>query len=123
MLLPQDQPKTRIKPCCGEGRVEQPSVMSVTVPSSAIVRRSCLECVEKHIGAAWVLYSEYKNGYPYRVLIVGHLHEAEEESREYPELHENIRRERKNFQRGLVPDFEGLANLLKKVSVSEEAVN
>ncbi|MDD3588113.1 MAG: hypothetical protein PHQ75_13100 [Thermoguttaceae bacterium] len=43
------------------------------------VRSSCLECVEKHLGAAAVLLSEIHNGYSYRFFLIGHLHEAEEE--------------------------------------------
>ena len=78
-----------------------------------VTRPSCLECVEKHLGAAWVLIAEHQNGYPYRLLAIGHLHEAEEESQAWPELNVAIREARKAYQQtGQVPDFERLADLV-----------
>lgn len=47
-----------------------------------VTRPSCLECVEKHLGAAWVLLAEYRDGYPHRLRAIGHLHEAEDESQD-----------------------------------------
>lgn len=79
-------------------------------------RNSCIECVEKHIGAAWVLASEYQNGYPYHTLIVGHLHEAEEESKQWPHLNSMIRDSRKEFQSmGRIPDFQLLSLKIKEI--------
>jgi len=79
-------------------------------------RPSCMECVTKHIGAAWVLILEHQNGYPHRLLAIGHLHEAEEESQAWPELHGTIREARKAYQRtGEVPDFERLASLVADI--------
>jgi hypothetical protein len=76
-------------------------------------RPSCLECVEKHLGAAWVLIAEHQNGYPHRLLAIGHLHEAEEESQAWPELHDAIREVRKAYQRtGEVVDFDALAAII-----------
>ena len=74
------------------------------------VRVSCLECVEKHLGAAAVILSEIHNGYEYRLRFVGHLHEAEEESQEFSTLHEMIRQARKAYQLNeTVPNWESLA--------------
>jgi len=77
------------------------------------VRPSCHECVEKHLGAAMVLLSEIHHGYEYRLRLIGHLHEAEEESQQWPQLHEMIRNARKSYQRdGIVPDWVSLAQEL-----------
>ena len=78
-----------------------------------VTRPSCLECVEKHVGAAWVLITEHQNGYPHRLLAIGHLHEAEEESQAWPELHTAIREARKGYQQtGKMPDFERLSGIV-----------
>ena len=69
-------------------------------------RPSCIECVEKHVGAAEVLLSEIFNGYQYHFRFIGHLHEAEEESQEWPDLHELLRRTRIEYQKnGRSPDW------------------
>lgn len=70
------------------------------------------ECpgLHHHLGAAWVLITEHQNGYPHRLLAIGHLHEAEEESQAWPELHAAIREARKAYQQtGEMPDFTALA--------------
>jgi hypothetical protein len=102
MLKKSNQVK---KPCgCGKAskaRTELP-----------VTRPSCLECVEKHLGAAWVLLAEYRDGYPHRLRAIGHLHEAEDESQEWPELHRALREARKAFQQiGKTPEFEILAQI------------
>jgi len=77
-------------------------------------RPNCLECVEKHLGAAWVLITEHQNGYPYRLLAIGHLHEAEEESQEWPQLHDAIREARTTYQKKRAcPEFEHLSALVQ----------
>ena len=79
-------------------------------------RKSCLECVEKHIGAAWVLLAESRDGYAHDLRAIGHLHEAEDESQQWPELHEAIREARKGFQRrGEMPGWAGIAGLIEGV--------
>jgi len=78
-------------------------------------RPSCLNCVEKHLGSAYVLLSEVRHGYPHRMMAMGHLQEAEDESQEYPALHNAIRDARKGYQvEGKAPDWFGLADLLEK---------
>jgi hypothetical protein len=75
-------------------------------------RASCMECVEKHIGAAMVLLFETKTGYPHYLLAVGHLHEAEEESQAWPDLAAAIRAMRKEMQTtGTVPDWKGVIEM------------
>ena len=80
------------------------------------VRTSCLECVEKHLGAAAVLLSEIHNGYSYRFFLIGHLHEAEEESQEWQDLHNAIRQARRDYvQAGTTPDWESLAQQIATI--------
>ena len=83
-----------------------------------------MECVEKHLGAAWVLIEEHKNGYPHRLLAIGHLHEAEDESQAWPELHAAIRIARKQYQNANdMPDFKAFASIIAKINIVEEPVN
>ena len=78
-------------------------------------RPSCLECVEKHLGAAMVMLSEIHNGYSYRLQFIGHLHEAEDESQQWPQLHDLIRQARKTYQQeSIVPDWELLGRTLQE---------
>jgi len=104
--VPEETRPPPKKPC-GCGKV--PAQRSRRPPT----RPSCLHCVEKHLGAAWVLITEHRNGYPHRLLAIGHLHEAEEESQTWPELHAAIREARKAYQQTWqVPDFQQLSQLL-----------
>jgi hypothetical protein len=85
-------------------------VKKLTNPLSP-TRPSCIECVEKHLGAAYVLLTEIRDAYyAHRLRAIGHLHEAEDESQEWPELHVAIRESRKAYQTdGTIPDWEVLA--------------
>ena len=85
-------------------------------------RPSCIECVEKHLGAAMVLLAELndqpddeasrRQGFSRRLRAIGHLFEAEDESQEWPELHAAIRTARKAYQAdGTMPDPENLGTL------------
>jgi hypothetical protein len=81
--------------------------------ASDLTRPSCIECVEKHLGAAMVMLAEINVGYAYRLQFVGHLHEAEDESQQWQQLHDLIRQARKAWQQqGTVPDWELLAQTL-----------
>lgn len=107
---------TKKRPCgCGKTTVARSSL--------PVTRPSCLECVEKHLGAAWVLIAEYRDGYPHRLRAIGHLHEAEDEPQAWPELHNAIRDAPKDYQqRGEMPDFVNLAKYtleLRLVSTSQ----
>jgi len=80
--------------------------------------------VEKHLGAAWVLLAEYRDGYPHRLRAIGHLHEAEDESQEWPELHRAIREARKAYQQnGTMPEFEVLAELAGNLALENSVKN
>lgn len=64
-----------------------------------------------------VLIGETINGYPYRLLAIGHLHEAEEECFDWPELKAEIRIARKDYQnRQYAPDWERMTRLLKEIA-------
>ena len=85
-------------------------------------RPSCLECVEKHLGAAYVLLTEARDlpagqrGYACRLRAIGHLFEAEDESQEWPDLHAAIRQARKRYQAAEeMPDWNGLDGVLAEV--------
>ena len=88
-----------------------------------MTRPSCIECTEKHLGAAWTLITETRDGYAaHRMRAIGHLHEAEDESQAWPELHNAIRDARKNYQHaGAVPDFPVLAELAAQVRATGAA--
>ena len=80
------------------------------------VRPSCLACTEKHLGAAYVLLTEVRHGYAHRLRAIGHLHEAEDESQAWPELHNAIRNARIAYQAaGTMPDWEVLAQAAEAV--------
>ncbi len=89
---------------------------AVTSAPVVPVRPSCLECVEKHLGAAYVLLAEAADGYAHRLRAIGHFHEAEDESQEWPTLHTAIRAARKTYQTGgTIPDWEALGKLVQEV--------
>jgi hypothetical protein len=57
-----------------------------------------------------VILGEIHAGYSFRLRLIGHLHEAEDESQEFPSLNQAIRDARKLYQRsGVSPDWELLA--------------
>ena len=60
---------------------------------------SCLECVSKHLGCAWIRLEEASLGYPGKLLTgLSELHEAYRESlAEYQDLAVRIRAVRKNI--------------------------
>lgn len=90
-------------------------------------RPSCIECVEKHLGAAYVLLTELNDlpddrhteppNLSRRLRAIGHLFEAEDESQEWPGLHAAIRQARKAYQSdGTMPDWNVLAELISEVA-------
>lgn len=94
----------------GPPQSEATSVLKSAPDAAFVTRASCLECVEKHLGAALVLLTETRDGYAHRLRAIGHLHEAEDESQEFTTLHAAIRNARKAFQTdGTMPDWESLA--------------
>ena len=86
-------------------------------------RKSCVECVEKHLGAAMVLLAEAQDGYTEnRLRAIGHMHEAADESRQWSELSQAIRAARIAYQReGAIPDWEAIALLAKGAHDGQQA--
>lgn len=85
-------------------------------PTTKMTRDSCLDCCEKHLGAALVLMAEHRDGYPHRLYAIGHLHEASEETQAWPELHVALREARKDYQiEGKGPDVDRLMALIAAV--------
>ncbi|MEL6853505.1 MAG: hypothetical protein AAFO83_00175 [Cyanobacteria bacterium J06607_13] len=83
------------------------------------IRSSCMECVEKHLGSALVLMSEVEAGYPsHKLLAIGHLNEAAEESAELrPHLSKVIRNIRKAYQSGEPVHFDEVIEALERHGV------
>ena len=68
--------------------------------------------------------AEARDGYPHRLRAIGHLHEAEDESQQWPDLHNAIREARKAFQHdGTMPDFGKLAKLTAEIISVRKVVN
>ncbi len=102
------------RPCSGCGAKKAAVPPGLMTPGAT--RPSCLECVEKHLGAAAVLLAEVRDGYAHRLLVIGHLHEAEDESQDWPALHDAIRDGRKAWQAdGESPDWNRLGELVEEV--------
>jgi len=105
--------------------------MVVPLRSYTPSRPSCIECCEKHLGAAYVLLTELndlpdppspagsgaagdeatrRQVFSRRLRAIGHLFEAEDESQQWPDLHNAIRAARKAYQAdGTMPDWEVLS--------------
>lgn len=87
-----------------------------TVDMGPVIRSSCLECVEKHLGATYVLLAEERDGYAHRLRAIGHLHEAEDESQAWKTLHNEIRKARKAFQESeSSPDWKIFEELIQSI--------
>ena len=88
------------------------------------MRKPCLGCVLKHLGAAAVLEEEIRNGYPsYKFLLYGHMDQAAAEAwGASQQLAKVIRQHRVNFQ--YKPDydipFEALAEYASAVAELED---
>jgi len=94
--------------------------MVVPPRSYTPARPSCIQCVEKHLGAAYVLLTELndlpdtpaerRQSFSRRLRAIGHLFEAEDESQEWLDLHNAIRNARKAYQAdGIMPDWDALS--------------
>lgn len=104
-------------PAGGKGPPLTPSVKGrpLIIPRGGYTpsRPSCALCCEKHLGTAYVLLTETRDGYAHRLRAVGHLFEAEDESQAWPQLHNAIRDARRAYQAaGTMPDWESLAAML-----------
>lgn len=87
------------------------------------MRKPCLGCVLKHLGAAAVLEEEIRNGYPsYKFLLYGHMDQAAAEAWGVNQtLSKVIRQHRVYFQYKADYDipFEALAEYVTAVSAME----
>lgn len=83
------------------------------------MRKPCLGCVMKHLGAAAVIEEEINNGYPsYDFLLYGHMDQAAAESwGENQTLSKLIRQHRVNFQykQGYSIPFEAIAEYVRAI--------
>ena len=119
--MPEQAQPQPVKPVLKNGCPDCPP-MVVPRRGYTPTRPSCIECVEKHLGAAMVLLAELsdlpddeatrRQGFSRRLRAIGHLFEAEDESQEWPDLHAAIRAARKVYQAdGTMPDSEDLGTL------------
>ena len=119
--MPDQAQSQPLKPVLKQGCPDCPP-MVVPRRGYTPTRPSCIECVEKHLGAAMVLLAELndlpddetsrRQGFSRRLRAIGHLFEAEDESQEWPDLHAAIRAARKVYQAdGTMPDSEDLGTL------------
>ena len=78
------------------------------------MRKSCVDCILKHVGSAIILAEEAVLGYPHHfVYAVGHLAQAEEEAlKDYPEIAEMIRNLRIDYMTFGTLDGENLAKII-----------
>jgi len=116
--MPEQAQPQPLKPVQKQGCPDCPP-MVVPPRSYTPSRPSCIQCVEKHLGAAYVLLTELndlpddevsrRQGFSRRLRAIGHLFEAEDESQEWPDLHNAIREARKAYQAdGTMPDWDRL---------------
>jgi len=75
--------------------------MAVITEELANMRKSCLQCVTKHLGKAFINNMEFRLGYPdFMLLVIGNLSEAEDEAiQKYPLLAKEIRKYRIRLQK------------------------
>lgn len=95
----------------------------VTTPSGyTLTRPSCAECVEKHLGAAYVLLTETRDGYAHHLRAIGHLFEAEDESQQWQELHAAIREARATYQQTrAIPDWQKFQDMIDAIQRDNNA--
>lgn len=98
--------------------------------TNAAAADSCVWCVEKHIGKAMVLWDEITtsgesgmedgtavvNVYRNHILVIGNLGAAVDESVEYGELHELLKKTERMYRYyGTAPDWKKILELLETV--------
>lgn len=81
------------------------------------MRPSCLYCVEKHVGAAYVLIVEARGEHPFhRIVAIGHLFEAADEAQQWPALHALLHEARRAYQyEDRAPDWTAIAEAIDAV--------
>lgn len=95
-----------------------------------IKRDSCIQCVEKHIGKALVLYKELLtatetnnvNVQLDHLEVIGNLQAATDEAEEWPALHDAIDEAERGYRyKGLGPDWDAIAKMIGEVQPAEIA--
>lgn len=89
------------------------------------MRKSCYDCVRKHLGSAWVFIKETRMGYPdYEIYVIGELeHAADECLEKNKDLAEVIREHRLAWSanRTHVIPFEGLNRYINVCIMADES--
>lgn len=82
------------------------------------MRKTCLDCVRKHLAQALILLDEAKGRYPSHFWIaIGHIAEAEQEAMDqFPDFALNLRSERQK----LIAHPEGKIYLLDYIEMATE---
>jgi hypothetical protein len=123
-------------PSCGQARLDAQNTMELDREVTNWIRNSnstqldsCILCVEKHIGRAMVAYDELCssdnsgtaagdaaiNPYKARILVIGHLGHAIEESYEYAELHSLLQSDERAFRYSCkVPQWAKIVKLIEE---------
>ena len=123
--------KQRTCQTCGTERKQmmymhgfEQSIIQYLRDSRLVKRDSCIQCVEKHVGKALVLYKELLtasetnnvNAELNHLEIIGNLQAATDEAEQWPELHKAIdTAEREYRYKGNGPDWEMLAKVIGTV--------
>ena len=93
-----------------------------------VKRDSCIQCVEKHIGKALVLYKELLtaeetnnvNVELNHLEIIGNLQAAADEAQQWPKLHGVIdAAEREYRYKGTGPDWERIATIIAETTAAQ----
>ena len=122
-------------PSCGQTRLDAQNTMELDREVTNWIRNSnatqldsCILCVEKHVGRAMVAYDELCssdnsgtttgdasiNPYKARILVIGHLGHAIEESYEYTELHSLLHSDERAFRYSCkVPQWAKIVKLIE----------
>ncbi len=100
------------------------SIIECLRDQQLVKRDSCIQCVQKHIGKAMVLYKELLtaeetnnvNVHLNHLEVIGNLQAAMDEAQEWPALHDAIDiAEREYRYKGTGPDWEVLAKFTQDV--------
>lgn len=139
-VLRAEPREDRPKPCPVCGARTRQQGMRMQIIEDEIIRwlrennvtatDSCIFCVEKHVGRALILWEESLsaqdsgtaegvgrvNTYLNHIKIIGHLGNAYDESADYPELHEVLKKAERQYRySGTVPPWADILTELKKV--------
>lgn len=126
---------------CGQTRLDAQNTMELDREVINWIRNSnstqldsCMLCVEKHIGRAMVAYDELCssdnsgtaagdaaiNPYKARILVIGHLGHAIEESYEYTALHSLLQSDERAFRYSCkVPQWAKIVKLIEEEKKSQ----